>query len=136
MPSSPYDDPLVQALLGEAAGEGEEGMRLVGDTIFNRARTKKKSLEQIIREPKQFSAMQRPDLATFVRRQPPDALEMAMLVAQQVRQPDYLPLYSTQHYVTSELFNRRDRLPKRHWLNQMEPVQTVGRHVTLQPRQR
>lgn len=136
MPPANYDDPLVQALIGEAASEGETGMRLVLDTIYNRSQRRGKSLEQIVQQPYQFSAMQRPDLARFVQSQPQDVLLLALRLAAQARQPDYQPTYPTDHYVTSEFYKNRGQLKPDHWLHQMEPAQTVGGHVALQPRKR
>lgn len=132
------DDALIAAiLLGEAAGEGEEGLRFVRDVMVNRARAQKKTLHQIATAPKQFSASARPDLAEFAEQQPLALRVLAHQLVMEGMNPKFQPTYpGIQHYTTTQFFENRGKLPSSHWVHQMEPVQQVGAHVALRPRAR
>ena len=124
--------PPSMILLGEAVGEGPEGMAFVRDIFHNRALASKKTVEEIANAPYQFSAAARPDLEEFSARQPLIFRNLADELLRESAQPGYVPKYpGIQHYVTKELFSRRNTLPKNHWLHKMKVVQTVGNHVAL-----
>ena len=126
---------VAQILLGEAAGEGEEGLRFVRDVLANRAKAQGKSLEEVATAPQQFSASARPDLAEFYAKQPTAIQVLAQQLVNEARQPRFEPQYpDVQHYVTSDLWGKRKTLPSTHWLHRMDPVQTVGHHVALKER--
>ena len=131
MPTDPADI-VAQVLLGEAANQGPEGLTMVADTMFNRAKAGKKTLEQVATAPAQFSAASRPDLAKFYATQPPALQDLATLLVQERRHPEFTPKYTTQHYVTADLWDKRGTLPAKHWLHRMEKIGAVGDHVLLQ----
>ena len=123
---------VAQILLGEAAGEGEEGLRFVRDVLVNRSRAQGKTLEEVATAPAQFSASARPDLAEFYAKQPTALQVRAQELVNEAQQPSFTPQYpEVQHYVTESLFARRDELPKTHWLRKMQKVGQVGHHVLL-----
>ena len=132
-PSTEIDPDIVaKVLLGEAANQGVEGLELVADTMFNRAVRRKKTLEEVATAPAQFSAFARPDLEQFYQRQPIYLRQLALALVDERRNQKFIPKYQTQFYVTKSLWDRRDSLPKNHWLRKMKVVQTVGDHVALQ----
>ena len=129
----PTDDLTVaQILLGEAANQGPEGLAMVADTMFNRAKAGKKTLEQVATAPAQFSASARTDLAKFYANQPPALQDLATLLVQERRNPEFTPKYTTQHYVTQKFYENRGTLPKSHWIHKMRVVGQVGDHVLLE----
>ena len=125
---------VAQILLAEAAGEGTEGLEFVADTMLNRARTQGKTLEDVATAPQQFLAFARPDLEDFYLRQPMNLRMLAEMLVSERRNPAFTPSHNAQHYVTTELWNRRNTLPKSHWLRNMEAGEPVGHHVPLRPR--
>jgi spore germination cell wall hydrolase CwlJ-like protein len=126
------DDIVAQIILGEAANQDLAGLDMVADTIFNRSHAQGRSLEEVATAPKQFSAANRDDLKEFYNKQPIFLRKYAEALVQERRNPEFQPSHPYQHYVTQELWNRRDQLPKKHWLHDMEAVSTVGDHVFLQ----
>ena len=126
---------VAQILLGEAAGEGEEGLRFVRDVLVNRSRAQGKTLEEVATAPAQFSASARPDLAEFYAKQPTVLQVRAQELVNEAQAPGFTPQYpEVQHYVSSALWEKRKTLPASHWLHRMEPVQTIGHHVALRER--
>ena len=122
---------LVQILLGEAAGEGIEGLTLVRDTLYNRAKAKGKTLLQVALEPKQFTAASRKDLPEFTLQQPMLLRNLAEQLIRETEDKAFQPTHATRHYVTKDLWDSRGTLKKDHWLNNMKVVQQVGNHVAL-----
>lgn len=125
------DDIVAQILLGEAAGEGPEGLMMVRDVLVNRARARKKTLEQVATAPAQFSAYARPDLAEFYQRQPIMLQNLARELVDEGRSPEYQPKYTAQHYVTESLHRNRHSPKVPSWIRKMKVVGRVGNHVLL-----
>lgn len=123
---------VADVILGEAAGEGPEGMAFVRDVLHTRSVKKKKTLYEVATEPKQFSAYERKDLKEFTKKQPFMLRNLAGILVQEASQPTFKPTYPYTHYVTQSLWNSRKNLPKTHWLHRMRPVQTIGNHVALE----
>ncbi len=130
MPQLPKDI-VEQILVGEAAGEGEEGLRLVAEVLANRAGNRY-TLEEVATAPYQFSAYMRPDLTDFYLRQPKEVRDLARRLLQEVQTPGYEFRYpNVKHYVTKDLWDRRDSPGAPSWLRKMKPVAIVGNHVAL-----
>src|SRR3990167_2351346 len=72
-----YTESVIRALIGEAVGENSEGMYRVAKVIHTRALQRKMSVDDVVRQPKQFSAMARTDLDDFILRQPKGTTERA-----------------------------------------------------------
>lgn len=53
-------DDIINTIIAEAAGEGEEGMRLVGEVIRNRSRERGLSPGDVVRQKKQFTGFSNP----------------------------------------------------------------------------
>lgn len=128
------DDIVAQIILGEAAGEGPNGLEFVADTMLNRAFAQGKTLEEVATAPAQFSASARPDLQQFYLKQPQMLRDLAQALVTERRDPAFTPKYHTSHYVTQDFYNNRHTLPKSHWVHRMDPVGTVGNHVALRQR--
>lgn len=122
---------VAQILLGEAVGEGPEGMAMVADTMLNRSRAQKTTLEHVALAPHQFSAATRPDLAQFYARQPQMLRDLADILVQERQAPDFQPSHPYQHYVTKLLWDNRSGLPATHWIHRMKVMKQVGHHVLL-----
>ena len=125
-------DIVAQIILGEAANQNLAGLDMVADTLYNRAIAQKKSLEDVATSPSQFSAYSRPDLESFYQRQPIYLQNYATALVEERRNPKFQPGHPYQHYVTSELWGNRGKLPKDHWLRNMREVKRVGDHVILE----
>ena len=133
---TPPKNIVAQILLGEAAGEGEEGLRFVRDVLVNRMRAQGKSLEEVATAPAQFSASARPDLAEFYAKQPTVLQVRAQELVNEAQAPGFTPQYpEVQHYVTSDLWEKRGTLSQSHWLRKMQKVGQVGHHVLLKEAQ-
>ena len=127
--------PPAWLLLGEAAGEGPAGMTMVADSFFNRAQQRKLPMEDIVMQPHQYTAASRPDLERFAKRQPIMLQNLADELIKERQSKTFQPTYPNTEYVTADLWNRRDELPKAHWLHKMDAMGQVGRHVLLREHQ-
>ena len=126
--------PPAWVLLGEAAGEGVNGMEMVADSFLNRSRQRKLPMEEIVMQPNQYTAASRPDLEAFAKRQPIMLQNLAEELIKERQSKTFQPTYPNTEYVTEELWNRVDDLPKTHWLRKMEAVGKVGHHMILRER--
>ena len=134
MPSE--EEVIANILIGEAVGDGPEGMMMVRDVGVTRSRAQKKSLYEILTAPKQFSAYGRKDLSEFAAKQPLILRNLALELAREGMRPDYQPTYNAPNYVTTELHQRRHEPTVPSWIREMDVVGTVGRHTLLAPRKR
>lgn len=48
------EDALARTIAGEAGGEGEQGMRAVGEVVYNRSQRRGKGIQDVVTEPYQF----------------------------------------------------------------------------------
>ena len=124
-------DITSQVLLGEAVGEGPEGLAFVRDVFVNRARAKGQTLEQVVSAPKQFSAFGRPDLSDFAAQQPPMLQNLANILIEEARDPAFQPATTVQNFVTRDLWERRNEPGVPAWIKKMKAVAFVGNHVAL-----
>lgn len=127
------DDIAAQVLLGEAVGEGPEGLAFVRDVFVNRSRARKQTLEEVVSAPKQFSAFGRSDLADFVAQQPPMLQNLANLLIEEARDPTFQPATDVQNFVTRDLWDRRNEPGVPAWIKKMKAVAFIGNHVALAP---
>lgn len=120
--------PTIRAIIGEAAGEGPEGMLRVAKVILTRADQRRLHPDEIVMQPRQFSAMARPDLEQFIAKQPPSVVRDAHAALEEATKTwnPHRP-YAT-HYMTTALHQS----PKRPaWANRMKVVERYGGHVFL-----
>lgn len=123
--------PAVKAIIGEAAGEGFEGMRRVAKVIQTRAIQRRLTPDAVVLQPKQFSAMARPDLEAFIARQPPQVVQQAQTAMEQaMREVQPSKLYA-DHYLTDALYSGPY---KPSWADKMDVVERFGGHIFLRER--
>jgi len=118
-------DTVLNTVIAEGAGEGEEGMYAIASVIVNRANRRKLTLEQVVNQPKQFTGRWRTDLETFVARQGPSVEAQARRALNRATQS---PLPGVDHYLTRSLYDSPQR-PS--WAKSMGRPRIIGHHVFL-----
>ena len=119
----------IRALIGEAAGEDDEGMYMVAKVIHTRSRQRNLGVDDVVRQPKQFSAMARPDLDDFILRQPKGTTERAYEAMARAGQD--IGKGWANHYLTRAKYESPER-PS--WANKMKVIDRHGGHVFLSDR--
>lgn len=126
-------DIVAKVIAGEAASEGEYGMRLVANVIQNRAKAMGINPRDIVLQRKQFSCLTFPDM---MERNYKDVKEIADKLASQIGNlPDELD--GAKNYVTKSLYRKVLKDPEwakskgLDWILKMEPVKEYGNHVFL-----
>lgn len=114
----------IRVLVGEAAGEGAEGMRRVARVIHTRAKERRLSVDDVVRQPKQFSAYDRKDLDAFILKQPRQVVDAAYEAMQLAEQDGP---WAT-NYVTRQLYDSPGR-PS--WIGKMKVIDRYGNHVFM-----
>ena len=117
----------IRVLVGEAAGEGAEGMRRVARVIHTRAKERRLSVDDVVRQPKQFSAYDRTDLDAFILKQPKPVVDAAYEAMQLAEQDGPW----ANHYLTRELYES-PQAPS--WSKKMKVIDRFGNHVFLTDR--
>ena len=120
----------VQAILAEAAGEGPDGMARVAKVIRSRTllpRWRGMSMDDVARQPKQFSGMQRTDLKAFLAKQPPSVIADAQRAHDTVMADTKMKPWA-DHYVTADLYKKSSR-PS--WVGKMKVIERHGNHVFM-----
>src|SRR3990167_1615873 len=118
-------DVVLNTIIAEGAGEGEEGMYAIASAIVNRAARRKLTLEQVVNQPKQFTGRWRKDLDTFVARQ---GLAVEAQARRALARATQTPLPGVDHYLTRTLYESPQR-PS--WATQMGGGRLIGNHVFL-----
>lgn len=112
---------IIDTLIAEAIGEGPEGMRLVAETILNRADEKGKSPGQIVRAKKQYTGYSSPGAGAKKAQQTKSARDAAEAAWQLAQGPED-PTQGADHY-----FNPNIVTPS--WAASMTPTLTAGGHA-------
>ena len=119
----PYGEaelPLLACVaLGEAAGEGEQGISLVLDTMANRHWRWNRYA---------YSAQFRPHLADFCAAQPATLRRYADHQVAALYQGRAVPQTAATHYVTSWLYHSPTRPA---WVGRMKVIQVYRNHVFM-----
>ena len=95
---------IALTIMGEARGEGEEGMRLVASVIYNRANGNKYAMADIATDPAQFSCWRKedPSLALMHKYQETvsdaKAYETAIAIALEMKSGNFNPTTTATHY--------------------------------------
>ena len=118
-------DDVLKTIIAEGASEGEEGMYAIASVMVNRARTRGKSLLDIVNQPSQFSGRWRTDLETFVQQQPASVQAAAQRALQRAQAS---PIPGVDHYVTNALYRSSAR-PS--WVTRLKKDRVVGRHTFM-----
>ena len=130
MPPAKLPD-SIRALIGEAAGEDDEGMVRVAKVIHTRARQRNLSVDAVVRQPKQFSAMERKDLDQFILRQPKGTTDRAFAAMERAGKDVGKGKEFANHYLSQVLYNSPER-PS--WAKDMKVVDRHGGHIFLSDR--
>ena len=118
----------IRALIGEAAGEGPGGMERVAKVIHTRSRQRNLSVDDVVRQPKQFSAMDRPDLDAFILKQSKQVVQQAYEAMQRAGDEVGSGKSWATNYVTKQLYESPTRPA---WVGKMKVVDRYGNHVFM-----
>ena len=110
----------VRVIIGEAAGEGFDGMTAVGEVYRNRIRNR------IPVTGSAFSCLSRTNLDAFIKRQGPKISGMAELAW--TRSETSGLTAGADHYMTTRLYNSGKR-PR--WAGKMAVTVVIGDHTFL-----
>ena len=130
-------DMVEQVAVGEAANQGEPGLRMVYEVMRNRARRRETDFKTEALRRDQFTAAKRPDLTKFYESQPEEVRATANRLYQEVQAEDYVPRHlapegyrDPDHYMTKELYDS-DKRPSWVDIDKFIVVEQVGDHVLL-----
>ena len=113
---------LINTLIAEAGGEGEQGMAAVASVIRNRAESRGKSPADIIREPKQFTGYEAPGEGARKAMQDPEMRSRAETILNSVlagELPD--PTGGADHYHADYV--------SPDWAGKMPQTAKIGQHI-------
>ena len=116
-----YED-VVNTVIAEAAGEGDDGMAAVASVIRNRADKRGKSPAEIVREPKQFTGYEAPGPDAVKAMQDPQMRARAASIVDRVlagELPDVTG--GADHYHADYV--------QPDWASKMPQTAKVGRHI-------
>lgn len=114
-------DDILKTLIAEALGEGPEGMRLVAETILNRAAIRDLSPEEVVRQPKQYTGLNSPGPAAKRAWSDPQALSAAQ-AAWELAQAPGDPTGGADHYYAPGTISQP------YWAKGMKPTVEAGGH--------
>jgi hypothetical protein len=118
---------ILKTLIAEAIGEGPEGMRLVAETILNRAQMRGLTPEEVVRQPKQYTGLNNPGPAAKRAWDDPEALAAAEAAWQLAQQPGD-PTGGADHYYAQGTINQP------WWAKGMTPKGEMGGHTFMSSR--
>lgn len=113
---------VIDTLIAEAAGEGQEGMRRVAETILNRSAIRGLSPEQVVQQPYQYTGYSNPGPAAVQAQrdaQARAAAEAAWVLAQGTDDPTG----GADHYYAQNTISRPS------WARNMNNTGTYGGHT-------
>lgn len=112
---------IVDTLIAEGYAEGPEGMRLIAETILNRAEQRGISPAEVVRQRAQYTGYENPGPAAQQAQALPAARSAAQAAWQQAQGPDD-PTGGANHY-----FNPNVVTPS--WASAMTPTGQYGNHA-------
>ena len=112
---------IVDTLIAEGYAEGPEGMRLIAETILNRAEQRGISPAEVVRQRAQYTGYENPGPAAQQAHAMPAARSAAQAAWQQAQGPDD-PTGGANHY-----FNPNVVTPS--WASAMTPTGQYGNHA-------
>lgn len=118
---------ILKTLIAEAIGEGPEGMRLVAETILNRAAIRGLSPEEVVRQPKQYTGLNSPGASAKKAWNNPEALAAAEAAWQLAQEPGD-PTGGADHYYA------QDTIDQPWWAKGMTPKGEMGGHTFFSSR--
>lgn len=112
---------IINTLIAEGVGEGEEGMRRIAETILNRAEERGISPAEVVRQRAQYTGYGAPGSGAVKAQRDPTAISAAQAAWIQAQGPDD-PTGGANHY-----FNPNIVTPS--WASAMTPTGQYGNHA-------
>jgi hypothetical protein len=112
---------IINTLIAEGVGEGEEGMRRIAETILNRAEQRGISPAEVVRQRAQYTGYSAPGPAARAAQSNPQAISAAQAAWNMAQGPDD-PTGGANHY-----FNPNIVTPS--WARAMTPTGQYGNHA-------
>ncbi|MGK9200482.1 PLxRFG domain-containing protein [Sinorhizobium meliloti] len=120
MPERDWND-MVNTVIAEAAGEGDEGMLAVASVIKNRAGVRGKSPGEIVREPDQFTGYAKPGPGALKAMQDPETRKRAESAIMRAFAGGEDPTGGADHYHATSV--------NPDWAGKMPQTAKVGQHL-------
>src|SRR5688572_29907019 len=95
---------IINTLIAEGVGEGEEGMRRIAETILTRGKQRGLTPAEVVRERAQYTGYSAPGPAAVRAQQDPSAISAAQAAWQLAQGPDD-PTGGANHYINPRLAN-------------------------------
>lgn len=112
---------VINTLIAEGIGEGEEGMRRIAETILNRGEQRGLTPAQVVRERAQYTGYSNPGPAALRAQQDPASISAAQAAWQLAQGPDD-PTGGANHYWNPNIVNPS-------WAGGMTQLGTFGNHA-------
>lgn len=112
---------IINTLIAEGVGEGQEGMRRIAETILNRAEQRGISPAEVVRQRAQYTGYSAPGPGAVRAQSDPVAISAAQAAWQMAQGPDD-PTGGANHY-----FNPNIVTPS--WASAMTPTGQFGNHA-------
>lgn len=118
---------ILNTLIAEAYGEGDEGMRRVGETILNRGAIRGLTPAEVVRQRAQYTGYSAPGPAAVAAQQDPRVRTAAEAAWNLARQPGD-PTQGADHYFNPNIVDPG-------WQNSMEATGDYGGHSFYRSRE-
>lgn len=112
---------IINTLIAEGVGEGEEGMRRIAETILTRAEQRGISPAEVVRQRAQYTGYASPGPGAVKAQRDPAAISAAQAAWQLAQGPDD-PTRGANHYINPRLANPS-------WIGSMTPLGEFGNHA-------
>lgn len=112
---------VINTLIAEGIGEGQEGMRRIAETILNRADQRGMTPAEVVRQRAQYTGYAAPGPAAVRAQQNPASISAAQAAWQMAQGPDD-PTGGANHYWNPNIVNPS-------WAGSMQPLGNYGNHA-------
>lgn len=112
---------IINTLIAEGVGEGEEGMRRIAETILTRGKQRGLTPAEVVRERAQYTGYSAPGPAAVRAQQDPSAISAAQAAWQLAQGPDD-PTGGANHYWNPNIVNPS-------WAGSMQSLGQFGNHA-------
>lgn len=117
----PSERDIINTLIAEALGEGQEGMRMVAETILNRSAIRGITPAQVVRQPAQYTGYSSPGPAARAAQNNPQAISAAQAAWEMAQGRDD-PTGGADHYFAPGTISTP------YWARSMQPTVQSGGH--------
>lgn len=112
---------IINTLIAEGVGEGEEGMRRIAETILTRGKQRGLTPAEVVRERAQYTGYSAPGPAAVRAQSDPSAISAAQAAWALAQGPDD-PTGGANHYWNPNIVNPS-------WAGSMKPLGQYGNHA-------